>query len=105
MRRLRSETGHDRYVTQAQIDSKDMTPAKIMSQILWRPVVLCFEPTLLVYNTYLALIYGKSSVFLSGSSRSIHANFCTGLLYLWFESFPLIFVGVHGFDPGELGLA
>jgi len=33
-----------------------------------------FEPTLLVYNSYLALIYG--------------------LFYLWFESFPLIFVEV-----------
>ena len=60
MYRLRKESGHDRYVTQAQIDSADMTPAKIMSMILWRPVVLLFEPTLLVYNTYLALIYGQS---------------------------------------------
>ena len=59
MYRLRKETGHDRFKTQAAIDSADMTPIKIMSMILWRPVVLLFEPTLLVYNTYLALIYGE----------------------------------------------
>ena len=28
-----------------------------------------------------------------------------GLLYIWFESFPLVFAEVHGFNPGETGLA
>ena len=35
-----------------------MSGAKIAKMILWRPFVLFFEPILLVYNTYLALIYG-----------------------------------------------
>lgn len=85
MVRLRASTKNPHLKTQAEIEAADMTGAKIASIILWRPVVLFWEPTLLVYNTYLALIYG--------------------LLYVWFESFPLVFEGVHGFNPGESGLA
>ena len=28
-----------------------------------------------------------------------------GLLYIWFESFPLVFQETHGFTPGESGVA
>lgn len=85
MIRLRRATGNQDLKTQAEIDSSDRTPTAIASEILYRPFVLFFEPILLIYNTYLALIYG--------------------LLYIWFESFPLVFVEVHGFNPGQSGLA
>ncbi|RMJ21211.1 resistance protein [Aspergillus sp. HF37] len=28
-----------------------------------------------------------------------------GLLYIWFESFPIVFVQIYGFNLGQLGLA
>ncbi|WVQ97280.1 hypothetical protein IAU59_004391 [Kwoniella sp. CBS 9459] len=85
MLRLRKATGNQDLKTQAMIDSADRSPTKVASEILIRPFVLFFDPILLVYNTYLALIYG--------------------LLYIWFESFPLVYVQVHGFNAGENGLA
>ncbi|KAK4689526.1 MFS transporter, DHA1 family, multidrug resistance protein, partial [Tremellales sp. Uapishka_1] len=85
MVRIRRATGNQDLKTQAEIDSADMTAGKIAQMILIRPFQLLFEPILLIFNIYLALIYG--------------------LLYLWFESFPLVFQGVHGFSSGKSGLA
>lgn len=53
---------------------------------LVRPIVLNFqEPIVLLLNLYIALVYG--------------------LLYIWFESFPLVFNGIYKFNLGEGGLA
>ena len=53
---------------------------------LVRPFQLCFlEPIVLLLNLYIALIYG--------------------ILYIWFEAFPIVFEETHGFNPGESGLA
>jgi DHA1 family multidrug resistance protein-like MFS transporter len=54
------------------------TITDLFLEAAWGPAKMFFEPTLLVYNSYLALIYG--------------------LFYLWFESFPLIFVEVSWRD-------
>jgi DHA1 family multidrug resistance protein-like MFS transporter len=43
----------------------------ILVEALWRPFELIPEPTLLVYNVYLALVYG--------------------MFYLFFEAFPVVF--------------
>jgi len=85
MKRLQKSTGNPNLKTQAEIDGTEKSGGAIAKEILWRPFVLFFEPILLVYNIYLALIYG--------------------LLYIWFESFPLIFQEGHGYNPGESGLA
>ena len=58
MVRLRQMTGNTNLKTQAMLDSKDVSGAALAKEILWRPMVLMFEPTLLVFNIYLALIYG-----------------------------------------------
>jgi DHA1 family multidrug resistance protein-like MFS transporter len=51
-----------------------------------RPITLNFtEPMVFLLNLYIALIYG--------------------LLYIWFESFPIVFVEIHHFNLGEEGLA
>ena len=51
-----------------------------------RPITLNFtEPMVFLLNLYIALIYG--------------------LLYIWFESFPIVFVEIYGFSLGEEGLA
>ena len=53
---------------------------------LVRPITLNFtEPMVFLLNLYIALIYG--------------------LLYIWFESFPIIFVGIYKFNLGQEGLA
>ena len=51
-----------------------------------RPITLNFtEPMVFLLNLYIALIYG--------------------LLYIWFESFPIVFTGIYGFSLGLQGLA
>lgn len=51
-----------------------------------RPFSLNFtEPILFLLNLYIALIYG--------------------LLYVWFESFVLVFIDIYGFNLGEEGLS
>lgn len=53
---------------------------------LVRPITLNFtEPIVLLLNLYIALIYG--------------------LLYIWFESFAIVFEGIYHFNLGGLGLA
>jgi len=58
MVRLRKATGNNNLKTQAEIDVADRTAGDIVKETLWRPFAMFFEPTLLVYNAYLALIYG-----------------------------------------------
>ena len=40
------------------IDTAHLSAGDLAQEYIWRPMVLFFEPILLVYNTYLALIYG-----------------------------------------------
>lgn len=44
-----------------------------------------FEPIVLIMNIYISLIYG--------------------ILYIWFEAFPIVYGEIHGFNLGEIGLA
>lgn len=48
-------------------------------------IISFFEPLVLILNLYVALVYA--------------------LLYLWFESFPLVFIEIYGFSPGLLGIS
>lgn len=85
-RRLRKLTGNGRLVCEAELAGMDMTPRDVVSMALVRPFVLLFaEPIVLALDLYIALVYG--------------------LLYIWFESFPLVFEGVYGFSLGLEGLA
>lgn len=53
---------------------------------LIKPITLNFtEPIVFLLNLYIALIYG--------------------LLYIWFESFPLVFIEIYGFSLGLEGVA
>jgi DHA1 family multidrug resistance protein-like MFS transporter len=58
--RLRKVTGNQELKSQAMIDTAHLSAGDLAQEYLWRPMVLFFEPILLVYNTYLALIYGMS---------------------------------------------
>lgn len=85
-KRLRKQTGDTRLTCEPELKAETMTGRDIVMMALVRPITLNFtEPMVFLLNLYIALIYG--------------------LLYVWFESFPIVFVGIYGFNLGELGLA
>ncbi|KAL9054273.1 MAG: hypothetical protein Q9162_004231 [Coniocarpon cinnabarinum] len=72
--------------TEAEIEAEGMSGKEIALMVFVRPFTLSFfEPVVLALNLYIALLYA--------------------LLYLWFESFPIVFVGMYHFNSGTLGLA
>ena len=69
-----------------EIEAEGMTGNEIAMMVLVRPFTLSFfEPILLALNLYIALLYA--------------------LIYLWFESFPIVFTQMYGFNLGQEGLA
>lgn len=84
--RLRKLTGNQKLRCQPELMAENMTGKEIALMTLVRPFTLNFtEPMVFLLNLYIALIYG--------------------LLYIWFESFPIVFIEIHGFTLGEQGLA
>ncbi|KUJ20399.1 putative caffeine resistance protein 5 [Mollisia scopiformis] len=85
-RRLRKRTGRDDLKCEPELMSEQMTGKDIVMMTLVKPFSLTFtEPILFLLNLYIALIYG--------------------LLYVWFESFAIVFEGIYGFNLGEEGLS
>ena len=85
-RRLRKLTGNDKLICEPELIGETMTGNEIVMMALVRPFTLSFfEPICFALNMYIALIYG--------------------LLYIWFESFPIVFMGIYGFSLGTEGLA
>ena len=84
--RYRKITGNNNLKCQPELDAEGMTGNEIVQMILIRPFTMTFtEPIAFFLHMYIALIYG--------------------LLYVWFESFPIVFIGIYHFTPGTLGLA
>ena len=85
-RRLRKITGNEQLKAAPEIASEAMTRNEIIQMTLIRPFTLSFtEPMVFLLNLYIALIYG--------------------LLYVWFESFPIVFTGIYKFNLSEEGLS
>ncbi|KAK4547242.1 hypothetical protein LTR36_000897 [Oleoguttula mirabilis] len=85
-RRLRKLTGDDKLICEPELISESMTGKDIVFMMLVRPFTLNFtEPMVFLLNLYIALIYG--------------------ILYIWFESFVIVFIDIYGFTLGEEGLA
>jgi len=85
-RRLRKITGDDKLMCEPELIAQQMSGKQIVMMALVRPITLNFtEPMVFLLNLYIALIYG--------------------LLYIWFESFVVVFVDIYGFGLGEEGLA
>ncbi|POS68485.1 hypothetical protein DHEL01_v213121, partial [Diaporthe helianthi] len=85
--RLRKLTGNMKLVCEADIASneQDMTVKEMLMNTLVRPFTVTFtEPIVLALNLYSAFIYG--------------------LLYMWFESFTIVFIDIYGFGLGTSGL-
>ncbi|KAL8968506.1 MAG: hypothetical protein Q9197_004848 [Variospora fuerteventurae] len=84
--RIRALTKNPNIKCQPEIEAEGMSGKEIGLMVFIRPFTLSFtEPICFFLNLYLALIYG--------------------LLYLWFESFPIVFLGIYRFTEGTLGLA
>ena len=84
--RYRKATGNADLKCQPEIEADAMTGSEIAQMVLIRPFTLSFtEPICFLLNLYIALIYA--------------------LLYLWFESFPIVFIGIYRFSLGTQGLA
>ena len=85
-RRLRKLTGNYKLKCEPELVGEQMTGREITMMMLVRPFTLSFmEPICLALNMYIALIYG--------------------LLYIWFESFPIVFNETYGFSIGLEGVA
>ncbi|KAI9692813.1 MAG: hypothetical protein M1822_004807 [Bathelium mastoideum] len=84
--RIRKHTGNNSLKTKDEVDAENISRNEIIMMVLVRPFSLSFtEPIIFALNMYLALIYA--------------------LLYLWFESFPLVFIDIYHFSLGSQGLA
>ncbi|KAH0338792.1 putative caffeine resistance protein 5, partial [Aureobasidium melanogenum] len=85
-KRLRKLTGNQNLRCEAELMGEDMSVKDIVIMSLVRPFTLNFtEGIVFALNLYIALIYG--------------------LLYVWFESFVIVFIDIYGFNLGEEGLA
>ncbi|RDH28092.1 major facilitator superfamily domain-containing protein [Aspergillus welwitschiae] len=79
-------TGNPNYMSESEIELMQLNPKVVLFEALVRPFELCFfEPVVFLMNLYISIIYG--------------------ILYIWFEAFPIVFGELHGFNPGEVGLA
>jgi MFS transporter, DHA1 family, multidrug resistance protein len=84
--RYRKLTGNANLKCQPELEAEGMTGQEIVQMTLIRPFTLSFtEPIVFLLNLYIALVYA--------------------LLYLWFESFPIVFLGIYDFSLGTQGVA
>ncbi|KAF3403422.1 Caffeine resistance protein 5 [Talaromyces pinophilus] len=84
-KRLRKQTGKAILKSQFEIDAAEVS-VKDHLVVLGRAFTMTVsEPVVFFVDLYCALLYG--------------------VLYIWFESFPLVFGELYGFNIGEQGLA
>lgn len=85
-KRLRALTGNPNIVAKEAYKESLKPMRDVVIETLWRPIeVSFFEPMILFVNIHMALLYA--------------------ILYLWFESFPIVFEQIHGFTLVEEGAA
>ncbi|OJK00414.1 hypothetical protein ASPACDRAFT_28651 [Aspergillus aculeatus ATCC 16872] len=84
--RVRKITGNTDCVSESELELRSVSKKDLLFEALIRPFQLSFlEPIVFLLNLYISLIYG--------------------ILYIWFEAFPIIFEDLHGFNAGQNGLA
>lgn len=85
-KRLRKKWGTNNIISNSEINSYNSTKKEILVETLWRPIAITFtEPVVLLIDIYLSLIYS--------------------LIYLYFESFPIVFMETKGFSTILMGVA
>lgn len=85
-RQLRKRTGDNKYRSRGEIEDRKLSMGSLLYDTLCRPIQLTvMEPVLLCANVYIAYMYG--------------------IMYCFFEAFPLALQGKHGFSLGAMGVA
>lgn len=85
-KRLRKATANDRIRSQSEISQAHLDFKTILKESLFVPAAATIQdPAVLFANIYLMLIYG--------------------IYYSFFESFPLVYQDMYGFDLLQQGLA
>ncbi|KAH7024708.1 major facilitator superfamily domain-containing protein [Microdochium trichocladiopsis] len=86
-RRLRKATGNPNFMTKAELEAGHSTRSHWgdIMRLLARAFTLTFtEPIIFLVDLYAGLLYG--------------------VLFIWFESFPLVFGEIYHFTPQQQGL-
>ncbi|KAF7555119.1 hypothetical protein G7046_g6635 [Stylonectria norvegica] len=83
--RLRKATGSERFMSQSEIDQRNMKVSAIALDALIKPMEITLkDPAVLFVQIYTAIIYG--------------------IYYSFFEVFPLVYPVYYGMNLGEVGL-
>lgn len=84
-RRLRQLTGNQNLRSQSEIDQGNKSLSSVVYDSLVIPIKICLQdPAVLFTNVYTSVMYG--------------------IYYSFFEAFPIVYVGIYGFNLGELGI-
>ncbi|WFD42902.1 hypothetical protein MPSI1_001552 [Malassezia psittaci] len=85
-KQIRSLKGNLEYRSAGEISDRKLTAGELFSATLYRPFLLTVtEPVLMCTNLYISLVYG--------------------IMYCFFEAYPLTLQGNHGFSAGTLGVS
>ncbi|KAI2468782.1 major facilitator superfamily transporter [Annulohypoxylon bovei var. microspora] len=83
--RLRKLTGDGRFMSQSEMDQRNMDKRAVIIDALIKPLEITLkDPAILFVQTYTAIIYG--------------------IYYSFFEVFPLVYPVYYGMDAGHVGL-
>ncbi|KYK59613.1 hypothetical protein DCS_00745 [Drechmeria coniospora] len=84
-RRLRKLTGNERFMSQSEIDQRNMKVSSIFFDALIKPMEITIkDPAVLFVQIYTAIIYA--------------------IYYSFFEVFPLVYPVYYGMNLGQIGL-
>lgn len=84
-KKLRKETGSDRYIAKGEILAHKQTVGEVLKQMFYRPIkITIMEPVLLLMDVHLGLVYS--------------------IMYLYFEAFPIVYIGMRHWNLVQMAL-
>lgn len=99
----RKKEGNDRYWS--RYDDKKISFLALLKTNLSRPfVMIVTEPICVFWDLYIAIIYGKELYTISSNVSNCVLRH-SGILYLCFVAYPIVFTDIRGWSPGLTGLA
>ena len=102
-RRIRKLTGNERFMSQSEIDQRNMKMSYIFLDALIKPLEITIkDPAVLFVQVYTAIIYG---IYYSCKPLPLFFNNVRLLTARpVFEVFPLVYPVYYGMNLGEIGL-
>jgi DHA1 family multidrug resistance protein-like MFS transporter len=83
--RLRKLTGNERFMSQSEIDQRNLRPSAVLVDALIKPLEITIkDPAILFVQLYTAIIY------------------C--IYYSFFESFAIVYPGYYSMNAGQVGI-